>query len=38
MSARRRDGQGSAIPCIIVAVIVSWFTIQTVDLAFTVLK
>lgn len=38
VSARRKAGEASAIPCIVVALVVSWFTIQIVDLAAQVLK
>ena len=38
MSARRTTGDAPMAPCIIVAIAVSWFTIQLVDLAIQVLS
>lgn len=38
MSARRKSGEASAIPCIVTALAVSWFVVQVANLAFRVLK
>jgi hypothetical protein len=37
MSVRRTTDDASMVPCIVVAIVVSWFTIQVVDLAIQVL-
>ena len=38
MSVRRSTGDAPMVPCIVVAILVSWFTIQVVDLAIQVLS